>query len=277
MYGVGGIPHTQWNGVESTTGGYPNGNWSPMYNAFIQTYNGMVGDDTPYEIEINGMITETEVSYDVFVTMDADMSSTNQKVDIFVVEDNIWSYWSGASSYHNARNVARNWVVTESLSISLSGETETFSGTFNLNNAWVSDNVKIIATIQNYGNPKQIYQVSQININDMNPDIDDDGILNGEDNCVSNHNPNQADVDNDQIGDACDPCNDLVYVLGNTNGDLNQNGDPVIDIFDLFTLVDYLQEETLNECSENVMNINGDSHINILDVVYLMQNLLNSD
>jgi len=111
----------------------------------------------------------------------------------------------------------------------------------------------------------------------MNPDIDDDGILNGEDNCVSNHNPNQADVDNDQIGDACDPCNDLVYVLGNTNGDLNQNGDPVIDIFDLFTLVDYLQEETLNECSKSVMNINGDSHINILDVVYLMQNLLNSD
>jgi len=84
----------------------------------------MVGDDTPYDIEINGMINGTVVSYDVFITMDADMSSTNQKVDIFVVEDNIWSYWSGASSYHNARNVARNWVVTESLSISLSGETE---------------------------------------------------------------------------------------------------------------------------------------------------------
>ena len=231
----------------------------------------MVGDDTPYDIEINGMINGTVVSYDVFITMDADMSSTNQKVDIFVVEDNIWSYWSGASSYHDARNVARNWIVTESLSISLSGETETFSGTFDLSDAWVSDNVKIIAIVQNYGNPKQIYQVSQININDMNPDIDDDGILNGEDNCVDVYNPDQLDIDSDQIGNMCDPCNDLVYVLGNTNGDLNQNGDPVIDIFDLFTLTDF------NECSENVMNINGDNHINILDVIELMQNLLNSD
>jgi hypothetical protein len=75
----------------------------------------------------------------------------------------------------------------------------------------------------------------------------------------------------------CDPCNDLVYVLGNANGDLDQNGDPVIDILDLFTLVDNLQEDTINECSKSVMNINGDSHINILDVIELMQNLLNSD
>ena len=42
----------------------------------------------------------SEVSYDVTISMDADMSNANQKVDIFVVEDNIWSYWQGASSYH---------------------------------------------------------------------------------------------------------------------------------------------------------------------------------
>ena len=277
MYGVGGIPHTQWNGVESTTGGYPNGDWSPMYSSFIPIYNGMVGDDTPYDIEINGMINDTEVSYDVSVTMDADMNATNQKVDIFVVEDNIWSYWSGASSYHDARNVARNWVATENLSISSAGETEIFSGTFDLSDSWVSDNIIIIAIVQNYGNPKQIYQVSQININDMNPDIDDDGILNGEDNCVDVYNPDQLDIDNDQLGNICDPCNNLVYVIGNTNGDLNQNGDPVIDIFDLFTLTDFIRYESLNECSQNVMNINGDNHVNILDVIQLMQNLLRSD
>ena len=167
--------------------------------------------------------------------------------------------------------------MTETLSISLSGETESFSGTFDLSDAWVSDNVIIIAIVQNYGNPKQIYQVSQININDMNPDIDDDGILNGEDNCVDVYNPDQVDVDSDQIGNMCDPCNDLVYVLGNTNGDLNQNGDPVINVFDLFTLIDFTIQGSLNECSENVMNINSDNHINILDVIELMKNLLNSD
>ena len=283
MYGVGGIPHTQWNGVESTVGGYPNGDWSPMYNSFIPMYNGMVGDDTPYEIEINGMINDTEVSYDIFVTMDADMSSINQKVDIFVVEDNIWSYWSGASSYHNARNVARNWVVTETLSISLSGETESFSGTFDLSDAWVSDNVIIIAIVQNYGNPKQIYQVSQININDMNPDVDNDGILNVDDNCVNVPNPNQSDVDGDGIGDVCDACNDNVYVLGNINGDSDWSnwdgmaGSPVVDIFDLFTYVDLLESNEYTDCTAGTMDINGDGNLNLVDIWYLMQMILNGD
>ena len=130
MYGVGGIPHTQWNGVEETVGGYPSGNWQPMYNSFLPIYNSMIGDDTPYEIDINGFIGETEVSYDVTVSMDAGMSNSSQKIVIFVVEDNIWSYWTGASAYHNARNVARDWLTTEDLSISTAGETETFSGTF---------------------------------------------------------------------------------------------------------------------------------------------------
>ena len=76
MYGVGGIPHTQWNGVEETVGGYPSGNWQPMYNSFLPIYNSMVGDDTPYEIDINGFIGETEVSYDVTVSMDAGMSNS---------------------------------------------------------------------------------------------------------------------------------------------------------------------------------------------------------
>ena len=281
MYSVGGIPHSQWNGVESTVGGYPNGNWEPMYDQFMNIYDGMVVDETPYEIDINGMFDQIndEVTYDVTVTMDADMSSTNQKVDIFVVEDNIWSYWAAVGIYHNARNVARDWVTTDGLdlTISSSGESQTFTGTFDVSDAWVSDSVKIIAIVQNYGNPKQIYQVNQININDMNPDIDDDGILNGEDNCVDVYNPDQLDIDNDQLGNICDPCNNLVYVIGNTNGDLNQNGDPVIDIFDLFTLTDFIHQESLNECSENVMNVNGDNHINILDVIELMQNLLNSD
>ena len=275
MYGVGGIPHTQWNGVEETVGGYPNGNWQAIIGTFEALYASMVGDDTPYEIDINGYVGE-QVSYDVTVSMDTDMSNSNQKVDIFVVEDNIWSYWSGASSYHNARNVARDWLVTENVSISSAGESETFSGSFDLDEDWNADSVKIIALVQNYST-KQIYQVSQVNINDMNPDIDDDGVLNAEDNCIDIFNPGQEDSDGDLIGDVCDPCDNLVYVLGNISGDTDSSGEPVIDLMDVLTLVDYLLLGDSNECQDTVMNINGDGFINVVDVITLVQSIMNGN
>ncbi|XP_046839264.1 cartilage oligomeric matrix protein-like isoform X2 [Xenia sp. Carnegie-2017] len=39
-------------------------------------------------------------------------------------------------------------------------------------------------------------------------DADNDGLLNGKDNCPFNYNPSQNDADGDRIGDACDNCVD---------------------------------------------------------------------
>jgi len=274
LYNVGGIPHTQWNGVVSTVGGYPNGNWQAFIGEFTNTYNSMVGEETPYNIDINGYAGNT-VNYDVTISMDSDMSSSNQKVDVFLAEDNIWSYWSGASSYHNARFVAREWLSSEYINISSAGQSETFSGSFEYNGNWNSDSLFLIAIVQNYSS-KQIYQASKVNINDMDPDIDDDGILNNTDNCIEDYNPQQEDIDNDQIGDACDPCNNLIYTLGNPNGDTNINGDPLIDIMDVLTLVDYLAfDQNENICQEPTLNINQDNHVNIVDVINLVQLILN--
>lgn len=276
LYSVGGIPHTQWNGIEPTTGGYPDGNWSAMINGLTSIYNNMAADDTPYEIEINGYV-ENNVTYDITVTMDSDMSNSFMKLETFIVEDNIMSYWSGASQsdngpWHNARNVARSWMTPENITINSSGESQTFSGTFDLDPNWNSDSIKIVAVIQN-SSTKQVYQANEININDMNPDIDDDGILNIVDNCVNEYNPDQEDKDEDNIGDSCDPCNNKVYITGNTNGDTAMGDDmlPIIDIFDVLTLVDYVSGSDSYQCQELALNINGDNYVNLLDVISLVQ------
>ena len=273
LYGVGGIPHTQWGGEYETVGGYPNGNWEAMIGTFEDLYNALIGDETPYEISINGYA-GTTVTYDVTISMDADFSNANQKINVFVVEDNIWSYWQGASDYHNARNVARLWPMSEDLSISIAGESETFSGTFEMGSTWVPDSVKIIAIVQDYSN-KHILQASQVFINDMNPDIDEDGIMNGDDNCIDIWNPLQEDDDNDDIGNYCDPCDNLVYVLGNISGDTDDSGNPVIDIFDVLKLTDYLINGNSTECQDAVLNFNGEGPINVLDVIALVQFVLN--
>jgi len=275
LYGVNGTPHTQWNGVQETIGGYPNGDWEAWIGTFTSIYNSMVGDNTPYDIQINGAAGNS-VTYDVIISMDADMSNSNQKVDIFLVEDNIWSYWSGAGSYHNAHNVARDWLLSENLSISEAGDSEAFYGSFELSDNWNSDSLKIIAIVQNYST-KQIYQVSEVNINEMNPDIDDDGILNNSDNCIELWNPEQEDTDDDLLGDACDPCNNIIYVLGNMNGDVNMDGSPKIDVFDVIKLINFIQTEQFTLCQNEVMNVNNDDIVNIMDVIDLIQLILNGN
>jgi len=158
LYGVGGIPHSQWNGLESSIGGYPNANWEPMYSTFLPFYNNMVVGETSYTIDINGIVNNTSVDYNVIVSLNADHSSSNQEVHIFLAEDRIYSFWPAVGHWHDARNVNRDWKWGEALTINASGESETFSGTFDLAKEWVTENIKIIAIVQN-SSSKTIFQV----------------------------------------------------------------------------------------------------------------------
>jgi hypothetical protein len=65
-------------------------------------------------------------------------------------------------------------------------------------------------------------------------DTDMDGIPDSSDNCVNTPNPDQADLDNDNIGDVCDDDMDGDGIL---NGDDNCPMTPNADQADLITMV----------------------------------------
>ena len=117
-------------------------------------------------------------------------------------------------------------------------------------------------------------------LEDLPSDLDEDGFDVDVDNCPEIYNPSQADIDEDGKGDACDICDNAnVYVVGNVNGDLDENSSPVINFFDVVALLDHLQMDDseqipISECRQQAGNINFDNNVNIIDVVNLVNMVL---
>ena len=207
MYNVSGIPHTEWNGVHGQVGGYGGGNWEALYPTYLELYETYVVNQTPYSIGISGAYEpgDTEVSYDVELLIDSGIDTTvdntNIYVELFVSEDNIYSYWQHADvgdQWHNARHVARKYITKSEnnkvpISITSAGESETFSGTFELSDAWEHDEVHIQAIVQKLGsNDYEVFQAITWSINNLDPDPDGDGLTYLYDNCPNAYNPDQV-------------------------------------------------------------------------------------
>ncbi|MCP4633051.1 MAG: hypothetical protein GY855_09000, partial [candidate division Zixibacteria bacterium] len=93
-------------------------------------------------------------------------------------------------------------------------------------------------------------------------DTDDDGYSDDIDNCMELSNPDQSDVDDDGIGDLCDPY--CCQYAGDANND------DVKNILDIVYIIDFIYKNGDEpECYfEGDANI--DEIINILDAVYLI-------
>ena len=283
MYGVGGIPHVEWNGHNSQVGGSSGGNWESLYPGYLELYQGYILQETPYRIGISGEYIpgENNVNFAIEVLIDdidSTLDNTDLHLEIFVVEDEIYSYWSTVGQWHNARNVARKYITkggSQKLPISIteSGQSETFIGGFTLEDAWVHSNLKIIAMVQRLNDccESPVYQVQTTSILDLDPDPDEDGLTYLYDNCHFVFNPDQTDVDDDGLGDACDACNGLVNILGNV--DLDASGDdysPIIGVNDVLAFSDLLEGEGLppNDCQS--VDLLEDGQINQWDMLVLV-------
>ena len=99
-------------------------------------------------------------------------------------------------------------------------------------------------------------------------DMDADGVLDEADNCIDEYNPNQADVDQDGLGDICDPCNNVIWTGGDVNGDLE------LGIADILVMVDIVLGQNDSQCGYEAADITLDGTLNILDVIGLVQLVL---
>ena len=103
-------------------------------------------------------------------------------------------------------------------------------------------------------------------------DSDGDGLTGSEDNCPSDYNPNQDDLDNDGLGDICDDCL-------NSSGDINEDG--LINITDIISTVNIVLNGGINssifsDCEKSNADFNSDGVINVLDIIQIVNVILGS-
>jgi len=279
MYNINGIPGIVWNGIDPSAGGAANCNWEATFPTLENKFQSFNGEDSPYDIEIEGDVEEDgQFHYNVIITLDEDFDSENQFLEIFVSEDSVGSNWTSCTGFEDlvnkpVRHLARAYLTMDDedklpISIEIAGEYEIFTGTFELLDFWNVPKLSITAIIQNL-DTYEVKQATAANINFIPMDRDVDGILNLQDNCPDDYNPNQEDSDGDQLGDACDECNGLVFIPGNVNGDANEGNVPIIDVLDLLGLSDYLETGIGNDCQ--LLDILEDGTINDWDLLVLAE------
>ena len=167
------------------------------------------------------------------------------------------------------------WATNFGLSIPiLDDESDSLASIFGGSippNVLIDGNGQIVYTAPGH-NISAIVDVIEESLGTIVYDTDNDGVLDNIDNCIDIPNPLQNDYDFDNIGDECDNCDNLsVFINGNIYGEIDNQNNYSIDIFDLLSLLDIIISNNTSSCGYQIGDITSDGQINILDVVALVQ------
>ena len=285
LYNTGtATPMLVYNGDSTRIGGNTSYWWEHLYPVVESMYNHFVIKDTPYKLGISGQYEpgdeQVEITIELLIDeIDSTLDNTDLYLELVVVEDKIPdAYWSVPAEYHDLRNVARRWITKNPsnkspITITESGQNQIFETSFPVLDNWNPANIKIVAMVQMLTGSvgySPIVQSQSANINELDPDPDEDGLTYLYDNCINIYNPDQIDSDEDGIGNFCDPCNELVNIIGNI--DLDAYGDdyqPIIGVNDILALSDIMNNVgmPINDCHE--FDILQDGQLNSFDIVLL--------
>ncbi len=149
----------------------------------------MSQNQTPFILDVSVGGTGDMGMFDVTLTMESTYQTTNHRVEIFLFEDYIYSLWTAIGQWGDARFVTRDWISSNNITISSAGETQEFSGSFPIDEAWEVSNVGIVAVVQNIST-KEVKQAEFAYVSldnymflfsefvDFSGDDDGDGVLN---------------------------------------------------------------------------------------------------
>ena len=126
----------------------------------------------------------------------------------------------------------------------------------------INHEMEIVYTIPGMVNPSSFSSLIEETLAECGdnciPDVDGDGVLDYEDNCLVLYNPGQSDIDEDGIGDFC---------LGNLNNSFNLDNEPIIDVIDLLHLSDIFEsDDEVHECLLETGDVTGDGIVNTIDI-----------
>jgi PKD repeat protein len=149
MYGVGGIPHSQWNGSVSNVGG-----GGGTLGAYTNIYNNISGENSPAEmtLELNTN-SQGQLAFLLDVELTGDISTTNNKI--------VWVLTHDWEPGQNPDYFASVILYEQSdFELTTTGETGSYEYGFDMAANWDLTKLKAVALIQTYDGDHKIHQAS---------------------------------------------------------------------------------------------------------------------